>query len=86
MGGAISRLYASEYPEDVSGLVLIDHTAYEMRNALTDEQWELFRAINDPEKLDLSVYPERERFDPQRNMEQTLAAAPLKPMPLIVLS
>src|SRR4051794_35054535 len=42
MGGAISRLYASEYPQDVSGLVLIDYTPYDARKALTDEQWELW--------------------------------------------
>jgi len=39
MGGAISRLYASEYPQDVSGLVLVDYTPYDARNGLTDEQW-----------------------------------------------
>ena len=31
MGGAVSKLYASEYPQDVSGLVLVDHTPYEAR-------------------------------------------------------
>ena len=36
MGGAVSRLYASEYPEDVSGLVLVDPTPYEAANSLTD--------------------------------------------------
>ena len=86
IGGAIAELYASEHPQDVSGLVLIDYTPYAMRTALTDEQWELYRAINDPESLDLTIYPDRERCDPQRNMEQTLAAVPLKPMRLIVLS
>jgi pimeloyl-ACP methyl ester carboxylesterase len=35
MGGAIAELYASEYPQDVSGLVLIDHTPYAARK----EQW-----------------------------------------------
>ena len=33
MGGAIARLYASEYPQDVSGLVLIDYTPYDARKA-----------------------------------------------------
>ena len=27
LGGAIAKLYASEYPQDVSGLVLIDYTS-----------------------------------------------------------
>ena len=45
IGGAISRLYASEYPQDVSGLVLIDYTPYDARKALTDEQWDLWKTF-----------------------------------------
>ena len=87
MGGAISRLYASEYPEDVSGLVLIDYAAYDARKALTDEQWDLLKIlVGSPSQAELDLYPDLEWFDEQRNLEQTLAAAPLKPMPLIVLS
>jgi len=39
VGGAISRHYASEYPQDVSGLLLVDYTPYEMRNGLSDKEW-----------------------------------------------
>jgi pimeloyl-ACP methyl ester carboxylesterase len=86
MGGAISRLYASQYPEDVSGLALIDYAAYDARKALTDEQWDLLKIlIGSPEEA-LELYPDLEWFDEQLNLEQTLAAAPLQPMPLIVLS
>jgi pimeloyl-ACP methyl ester carboxylesterase len=87
MGGAISKLYASEYPRDVSGLVLIDYTPYEARKALTDGQWGYWKVLlgNPPEEA-INMYPAVERFDHQRNLEQALAAAPLKPMPLIVLS
>jgi pimeloyl-ACP methyl ester carboxylesterase len=45
MGGAIAKLYASEYPQDVSGLVLVDYTPYEARTALTDEQWENWKVL-----------------------------------------
>jgi pimeloyl-ACP methyl ester carboxylesterase len=87
MGGAISRLYASQYPEDVSGLVLIDYAAYDARKALTDEQWDLLKIlIGSPPEEALELYPDLEWFDEQLNLEQTLAAAPLQPMPLIVLS
>ena len=87
MGGAISRLYASEYPEDVSGLVLIDYAAYDVRKALTDEQWELLKIlIYSPVEEARQLYPDVEWFDEQRNLEQTLAAAPLQPTPLVVLS
>ena len=73
--------------EDVSGLVLIDYAAYEARKALTDEQWDLLKTLlGSPSEEALAIYPDLEWFDDQRNMEQALAAAPLKPMPLIVLS
>jgi len=87
MGGAISRLYASEYPEDVSGLVLIDYAAYDVRKALTDREWDLLKIlIGSPVEEARQLYPDVEWFDEQRNLEQTLAAAPLQPTPLVVLS
>jgi pimeloyl-ACP methyl ester carboxylesterase len=87
MEGAMSSLYTSEYPQDVSGLVLVDYTPYDARTAQTDEQWKLWQSIlGSPSKEALALYPDLERFDHQRNLEQVLAAAPLKPMPLIVLS
>src|SRR5918998_3302553 len=43
LGGAIAKLYASEYPEDVSGLVLIDYLPYQARTDLTDKQWSLWK-------------------------------------------
>jgi len=39
-----------------------------------------------PSEEALTIYPDFEWFDQQRNLEQVLAAAPLKPLPLIVLS
>ena len=65
IGGAIARLYASEYPQDVSGLVLIDYTPYNARNALTDEQWELWLPLlGSPSEEELAIYPDLEWFDP----------------------
>ncbi len=87
LGGAIASLYASEYPQEVSGLALIDYTPYEARRALTDEQWGYWKtALGSPSEEALAAYPDLERFDDQRNLEQVLASAPLKPMPLVVLS
>ena len=88
LGGAIAKLYASEYPQDVSGLVLIDYTPYDARTLMTDEQWENWQLIlgGMPPEEAIAAYPALERFVAQRNLEQQLAAAPLKPMPLIVLS
>jgi pimeloyl-ACP methyl ester carboxylesterase len=87
MGGAMARLYASEYPQDVSGLVLIDYTPYDARKSMTDEQWALWKPLlGSPSEEELALYPDLEWFDHQRNLQQALAAAPLKSMPLIVLS
>jgi pimeloyl-ACP methyl ester carboxylesterase len=89
VGGAIAKLYASEYPREVSGLVLVDYTPYEMRDGLTDEEWNLWLTTplsGNPSEEALAIYPDLERYDHQLNLEQALTAAPLKPMPLIVLS
>jgi pimeloyl-ACP methyl ester carboxylesterase len=87
MGGAIAKLYASEYPQEVSGLVLIDYTPYAARNALTDEQWALWKdpLLGAPSEEALKLYPALEWFDNQQNYEQDAASAPLKPMPFIAL-
>ncbi|HEX5848388.1 MAG TPA: alpha/beta hydrolase, partial [Rubrobacter sp.] len=88
MGGAISRLYASEHPQDVSGLVLIGYTPYEARKALTDKEWGYWKVLlgGSPPEEALELYPALEWFDHQRNLEQALDAKRLKPMPFIVLS
>jgi pimeloyl-ACP methyl ester carboxylesterase len=92
IGGAIARHYASEYPQDVSGLVLVDYTPYEMRYWLTDEEWHLWLTTSlsgNPSKESLALYPDIERYAHRQNfrqVRQVSAAAPLKPMPLIVLS
>ena len=53
----------------------------------TDEQWKLWQPLlGSPSKEALASYPALEQNDNQRNVKLVLAAAPLKPMPLIVLS
>jgi pimeloyl-ACP methyl ester carboxylesterase len=91
LGGAISRQFATEYPQEVSGLVLIDYTPYDARKDLTDEEWEIWSSVvGTPPEEALQVYPEHEQADNVANLELVLGAdgvpAPLKPMPLIVLS
>ena len=87
LGGAIAKLYASEYPQDASGLVLIDYLPYQARNALTDDEWELWKnpLLGSPSEEALAIYPDLEQNDNQQNFEQDSAADALKPMPLIVL-
>ncbi|MGH3144982.1 MAG: alpha/beta fold hydrolase, partial [Rubrobacter sp.] len=85
MGGAVSRLYASEHPQDVSGLVLVDPTPHEAANALTDEEWALWKPLlgGPPSEEALELYPALEWSDNDRNLAQASAAKKLKPMPFI---
>ena len=85
MGGAVSRLYASQYPEEVSGLVLVDPTPFEAANSLTEEEWALWKPLlgGPPSEEALELYPALEWSDNDRNLEQASAAEKLKPMPFI---
>ena len=85
-GGLIVRLYASTYPDDVSGLVLIDALAEDLQTNMTPEQWALWKLLNDPTQEDLAEYKDMERHDVDRSFEEVRAAAPLRPLPLVVLS
>ena len=91
LGGAISRQFATEYPEEVSGLVLIDYTPYDAHNYMTDQEWEFWTSVlGTPPEGALEIYPEYEQADNVANLDLVLppdgVPAPLKPMPLIVLS
>jgi pimeloyl-ACP methyl ester carboxylesterase len=86
-GGLIVRLYASIYPEDVSGLVLVDALTEGLRDAETPEQWAIQRKLMEGDMRESSVlYPALERNDPDRSFDQVRAAPPLRPLPLVVLS
>ena len=86
-GGLVVRLYASTYPEDVSGLVLVDALTEGLRDAETPEQWAIQRKLMEGDiRESLVLYPALERIDPDRSFDQIRAAPPLRPLPLIVLS
>jgi pimeloyl-ACP methyl ester carboxylesterase len=86
-GGLVVRLYASAYPKDVCGLVLVDALSEELRNAETPEQWAIQRKLMEGDiRESLILYPALERNDPDRSFDQIRAAPRLRPLPLIVLS
>jgi len=86
-GGLIVRLYAMTYPQDVSGLVLIDAISESLQAGLTPEQRELWKPLRDPvTQEDIAEYEGIERPDFDRSFEEVRAAAPLRPLPLVVLS
>jgi pimeloyl-ACP methyl ester carboxylesterase len=43
-GGIFARLYASMYPDEVVGVVLVDALSENLRSELTPEQWKLYRS------------------------------------------
>ena len=96
-GGLVARLYASEYPDEVVGMVLLDSTHEDVwlrfQEALTPEQWEVFEALTVTNQDLLDAYPEAERWHTAPLADEATSAqvrqarkeAPLHPMPLVVL-
>ena len=86
-GGLVAKLYARFYPQDVSGLVLVDALTEGLREAETPEQWAIQRVLMEGDISEsLALYPNLERIDPDRSFDQIRAAQQLRPLPLIVLS
>lgn len=86
-GGLIVRLYASTYPNEMSGLVLVDVLSEGLQDAETPEQWAIQRKLIEGDvRESLVLYPALERIDVDRSFDQIRAAPPLRPLPLMVLS
>ena len=93
-GGLFAQLYASTYPRQVAGLVLIDavHPGYHQRRLamlkplVRPELWQALRQdamtpqhrLLDPERVDI--------WTSERQTRQALRRSPLRPMPLVVLA
>jgi pimeloyl-ACP methyl ester carboxylesterase len=80
-GGVISQLYASSYPADIAGLVLVESSHPrewdEFKAHLTDEQ------IAEDEQFSLD---NPEGMDPYTSFEEVQAAGPLPDVPLVVVT
>ena len=86
-GGLIVRLYASTYPKEVSGLVLVDALSEGLQDAETPEQWAIQRKLIEGDvRESVALYPALERIDVDRSCDQIRAAPALHPMPIVVLS
>ena len=93
-GGLFTLLYASTYPRQVAGLVLIDavHPATIKRRLamlkpiLSPEEWQAVRQrmitvphrLVDPEQVDI--------WTSERQTRRALRRSPIRPMPLVVLA
>src|SRR5437773_9659709 len=89
-GGIFARLYASTYPSEVVGLVLVDALSEKVRTGLTPEQWKLYVNFGFTKPTPgLEKYKDIETLDVNASldqMEKSAGAEPLRPMPLFVLT
>ena len=81
-GGSIGYLFASDYPEEVSGLVLIDSWSEFLQTELTPEQWATVaqgaKQLGDPEDLEAADY--------EASVDAIRAAPPVGSIPTVVLT
>jgi pimeloyl-ACP methyl ester carboxylesterase len=86
-GGVIARLFARTYPDNVVGMVLVDALSEGLRAAETPEEWVTQLSLLSGDMTEtLKLYPEIEQFSFDESFDELLAAPPLRPMPLAVLS
>ena len=85
-GGLVTRLFASTYPDEVSGMVFVDIFSDGLRDAMTPEEWTTWKKANARLPQDIAEYPALERTDYDAALDQMKAARPIRPMPLVVLS
>jgi CubicO group peptidase (beta-lactamase class C family)/pimeloyl-ACP methyl ester carboxylesterase len=89
-GGIFARLYASTYPNEVVGMVLVDALSEKVMTGLTPEQWKLYVNFGFTKPTPgLEKYKDIEMLDVNASLDQiekVASAEPLRPMPLIVLT
>jgi pimeloyl-ACP methyl ester carboxylesterase len=93
LGGLFVRLYASTYPRDVFGLVLVDAYSEMLETLLTPERWAALVRLNVRSGSDtvepVPSYGDLETIGYGKDnaaMRQAAASTPLGPMPLAVLA
>jgi pimeloyl-ACP methyl ester carboxylesterase len=93
LGGLFVRLYASTYPSEVVGLILIDPYSEKIETLLTPERWAALVRLNLRSGSDTVVpipgYGDLETIEYGKDnvvMREALTITPLRPMPLAVLA
>jgi pimeloyl-ACP methyl ester carboxylesterase len=93
LGGLIARLYASTYPDDVIGLVLVDAYSERLESLLPPERWQALVRLNQGFGTDTVVpipgYGDVETLlwgADNAVVREAVAASPLRSMPLAVLA
>lgn len=79
-GGPIIRLFASDHPDQVAGLVVIDGLSEDLDAELTPEQRVLIEQLNAP------TQPDAESFDLSTVVAQLRDSDPVPDVPVIILT
>lgn len=81
-GGLIARLFASQYPNEVAGLVLVDPGSEFLKTSLTPAQWARFvraaKKLGEPKDLEAADY--------EPSVSALRAAPPARAIPVVVLT
>jgi pimeloyl-ACP methyl ester carboxylesterase len=88
-GGMFARLYASTYPSEVVGMVLVDAFSEGLEDQMTPDQWTAYEELFQPVPEALAGYEDLEFTDLDTSASQVreaTAVSPLRPQPLVVLS
>lgn len=82
LGGTIAKLYASTYPDDVVGLVLVDPFSEFLKSSLSPGQWTQFAS----EAIKLGDPVDLEAADYEASVAALRAAAPVRRIPVVILT
>jgi pimeloyl-ACP methyl ester carboxylesterase len=85
-GGLIARLFASTYPTDVAGMVLVDNLTELLYDELTPDQKTLWKRLNSHYSPEIDRYTVQERTDFDASFAQLHAAKPVEGIPVVVLT
>lgn len=85
-GGLIARLYASTYPKEVVGLVLIDTLTEFLYDSLPDSEKAPWLTFNSYYSSELDQYTTQEKTDLLASFNQLQNAPQAPPIPAIVLT
>jgi pimeloyl-ACP methyl ester carboxylesterase len=93
LGGFFARLYASTYPDEVVGLVLVDAYSELLEDQMPPEQWQALVQMNQGMGTDTVIpipgYGDAETLGfgaDNAVVREAIAASPLRPMPLSLLA
>ena len=84
-GGLVARDFAHEYPDEVAGMVLVDSFSPELREAMPD-LWPSWIDWNTTPAAVIEDYPDYERVDFDKALDEIVANRSISPMPLVVLT